>query len=865
MRLQSFRAFASSLLIGSLLLSGCSFSGSGDVTDKTPEKVTPVEKISPDVAISISSNLASDFEVKDLENLQAVQDKWGAFSETELAYLSENKFLLKEVQDTKLFPSDVDHDYGREFLALYNPLSGNKSEYNRNPEDAVFLSADVFFNAYGNLYRELLKEMENTKFAPAMKQVSENFYKAAEKKLAAAKTDADKKKWGDVRNYFAIPYALLSNYTQPWNQFTKSVDEKGIVNYYRQPAQNGEDVDFAAKDPTADKKENVVAFINNLKLPAEDTKKILADVDQIYAASENGIPAIFQSEYEKYNEDVGASFKVAFSLFTPRADYTGTSQRRQYFRAMQWFSQIPFFVKSAQLTTDAFAITQLMADDAAALKSYSDFEEAINFMVGESDDLTPVDYLVGLKESKNAADKEAALMDFLVKARNPQIKGMPVDLPTVGEADGDALKLATKGMRFFSSKFVIDSGWTDYLTQGDEAIQSGYTQKLPPLASALQIMNLLGSKYAGEQISKLDFYKPETKEAIDQAMKELTTEVQNLSRADWEKNLYMGWLDVIHSLFGWQQYYLAQLPRFMQSESWAAKTLMTGAAFWTELRHATLLYAKQSFAELGGGGGEECDKFLPKPAKGYIEPQYGAYTRLLNLATNTEKELKNHGYDLVNLPQLQMFTTVMQKVISYTKQELADMELTEKITTTVTPYDAAAMKKDGGQSYEEMGLDTNHDGKCTVETLDGVEAGFGWIKTKSDWEMLRYGIISGLGQSLPQPIDGKVLPPKDKRAAVVADIHTGVDSNTPAQIVYEGVGVPRVIFVAVKDANGARLTTGIVYSQYEFRQPAEGQRLTDEDWQKNFYDNENEYDAYKYTDKADWPEENPWYDILFAK
>lgn len=865
MRLHSLRAFVSSLLIGSLLLSGCAFSDTSDETPTTPIVNTGSNQLPTDIAVSISSSLVGDFEVKDLENLQAVQDKWGAFSEKELAYLSENKFLLKEVQDTKLTPSDINYDYGREFLALYNPLSGKNSEYDRQPEDAVFLSADVFFNTYGNLYRELLKEMENTKFAPAMKQVSENFYKAAEKKLAAAKTDADKKKWEDVRNYFAIPYALLSNYTQPWQQFTRSLDEKGIVNYYREAPQNGEDTDFAAKDPNADKKENTVAFINNLKLPASDTEKILADIDQIYAASKNGIPAIFKSEYEKYNDDTGASFKVAFSLFTPRADYTGTSMRRQYFRAMQWFSQIPFFVKSAQLTTDAFAITQLMADDAAALKSYSDFEEAINFMVGESDDLTPVDYLVGLKESKNAADKEAALMDFLVKAKNPKIKGMPVDLPTVGESSGDALKLATKGMRFFSSKFVIDSGWTDYLTQGDEAIQSGYTQKLPPLASALQVMNLLGSEYAGKQIPKLDFYKPETKEAINQAMNEIATEVKNLSRADWEKNLYMGWLDVIQSLFGWQQYYLAQLPRFMQSDSWAAKTLMTGAGFWTELRHATLLYAKQSFAELGGGGGEDCDKFLPKPAKGYIEPQYGAYIRLLNLSLNTEKQLKQHGYELVNLPQLQMFATVMQKVISYTKQELADIEIQEKIKTTVTPYDAAAMRKDGGQSYDEMGLDTDHDGKCTVETLDGVEAGFGWVKTKSDWEMLRYGIISGLGQALPLPIEGKVLPPKDKRAAVVADIHTGVDSDTPAQIVYEGVGVPRVIFVAVKDTNGARLTTGIVYSQYEFRKPAEGQRMTDEDWQKNFYDNENEYDSYKYTDKSKWPEENPWYDILFAK
>ncbi len=92
--------------------------------------------------------------------------------------------------------------------------------------------------------------------------------------------------------------------------------------------------------------------------------------------------------------------------------------------------------------------------------------------------------------------------------------------------------------------------------------------------------------------------------------------------------------------------------------------------------------------------------------------------------------------------------------------------------------------------------------------------------------------------------------------AVVADIHTDKDGG----VLEEGTGVPRVIFVAVKDANGPRLTVGFTYSQYE---TIGSERLTDETWQNNFYTDSGDY-SITYKPKSAWPNINPWFQELLG-
>jgi len=834
-----------SVALLSLLVSACTSApgpdaGSGSTVSSASSKASGILPVAEagafgasvtytEPTVAINAGIAAPFQNSEATNLADLEKAYGInLSAAEKAFLEKNKFVEKTLTDTSitpLLPKGGNADMYREFVGLYNTVNGEWDYKTRGAQNAVFYTSDVFFNAYNNLFVELLKEMENKVFFPAMKDLSIGFYNASVEKLKAATTDADKKTWTQVRNYYAVPYAVFSASAEPLNQDSYFKDGEML-----DPATV--QADFKKNDATVDTFEKATAIVKTLKLDSASEAVVIKDLKQVYAAAAPGVPYILENEFAEYKKQTDVDFKIDFSFFTPRGSYTSSSLRRAYFRGMNWYIQVPFFVKSPQLTADAFAITHLMAEHPEHLNNYNKLEATINFLVGRSDDLMPADYLSALHASKNAADPEAASLDYLMKARSPLIKSLSAMYSAVGVNKTDDVVNLTKGMRFFSGKFIIDSFWTGQLSQGDEAIKPGYDQKLPPYVSSLEVMAILGSDYAKSQIPKLDFYKPTNAKAIDKAVADLTAAQEKLDVPFWQSNIYNGWLWTIKGLFSWQKEHKSSLPLFMQSPMWDIKTLMTGAGFWAELRHATILYAKQSFAELGGGGGDCDTRPVPPAPKSYIEPQPLAYERLHFLAKRTAEGLRSMKFELSNLNNLDSFVQLMEKVQSYTKKQLGNTALNETIVDKTYPD----VKDETGKV-------------CVQHEIEG----------ESDWEDLRIGIVSGLEASLPLPVEGPVLPAKDRRAAIVADIHTGQDSDNPLQIVYQATGVPRVIIVAVKDVNGPRYTIGFTYSHYEFRKDHGGNRMTDEDWQKNFYIGEDPNAAFNYTNKSGWPQMNSWY------
>jgi len=766
----------------------------------------------------INSEISKNFEITELENFEEILNAYEIkLSDKEKNFFEKNKFLILDVVRTNIKPKFGHEDASREFWAFYNKISGSAMPADRKPENALFWSSDIFMHSYQILFTEILKEMENKIFFPAMKKMSKVFFEKAEKNFLAAKNLEEKKSWKKIRNYFAVPYAILElGITNP-----KEKDFRNANGGWKDPKKINEK--FEEQDKKNDKLENAILFLDKLNLEKEEKDIITKDLEQIFKASTVSIPKIFEPEYKKCTKETGIEIKIDFSQFTPRSHYTSSSLRRSYFRAMKWFIEVPFLLNSPELTDYALNITQLFAENPEELKNYNDLERTINFMVGASDDLMPVDYLLALQKSQGSDDPEKIIIDYLIKTKDPQIKGHSATFSQPGEFSSEETKLATKGMRFFSAKFIIDSFWTDYLTQGDEDIQEGYTQKLPPMSSSLQVMSLLGSDYAKTQIKNLDFYNENNQEAINQALKELEEKNIKLDNQYWQKNIYNGWLWVIKGVFDFEKNNKNNLPFFMKNKNWDIKTLMTNSSFWSELRHATLLYAKSSFAEMGGGAGD-C-KPIPEPPKGYIEPNLKAYQRLLTLAKRIKQGILDLKFpELKTIRNIDSFISAIEMVIDYSEKELKNNQLSEKIVNATV-------------------------NECEYQKIEG----------ESDWEKIRTYILSDLRGALPEPLEGPVLEVKDQRTAIVADIHTGMDSQNPPKILYEGVGVPKVIIVAVKDINGARATIGFVYSHYEFTKPLGGPRLTDEEWQENFYQKDS---AENLKPKEGWPKEPFWYDPI---
>ncbi len=233
------------------------------------------------------------------------------------------------------------------------------------------------------------------------------------------------------------------------------------------------------------------------------------------------------------------------------------------------------------------------------------------------------------------------------------------------------------------------------------------------------------------------------------------------------QNLYWGWLYFIRPLlaeFG------TGYPAFMKNRPGSTSHLNAFLGNWTELKHDTILYAKQVYAELGGGAPEQKDD------RGYVEPNPYVYARLAALTKMTKEGLQLRG--LIDTAQTDLLNRL--ETMALTLKSISEKELNNQ---TLSDADYEFIRSYGG-SLEHLWLDA-------VKDL-GIES---------------------VSQLTEEP------------AALVAD----VASDPNGQVLEEGTGRIYPIYVLVPVDGKLRIARGGVYSYYEFAWPI-NDRLTDEKW-----------------------------------
>jgi hypothetical protein len=209
----------------------------------------------------------------------------------------------------------------------------------------------------------------------------------------------------------------------------------------------------------------------------------------------------------------------------------------------------------------------------------------------------------------------------------------------------------------------------------------------------------------------------------------------------------------------------------MQSALYLEKNLQTVLGSYTELKHDTLLYAKQSYAELGAGGPPDVPP--PPVPKGFVEPDMEFWTRMLALSQLTEDGLASRGLLEDDIKgRMDDFITNLKFYQSIAQKELTNAKITD-----------------------------------------------------DEYEQLRTNFYNVSG--LIMPFDGEEIQEKDKKPDIIADIATDAAKN---QILYEATGNPLLMLVFVSDQGAPRLTLGVTYRQFELTAPLGGNRLTDDDW-----------------------------------
>jgi len=384
---------------------------------------------------------------------------------------------------------------------------------------------------------------------------------------------------------------------------------------------------------------------------------VLSELAKIEAHNEFKTSEIFI-----YSED--------YSQYVPRGHYTRSEQLKRYFKTMMWYGRMAFLLKGSDnwgqtgealvseydagiQTLQAFLLATSLRNihlgDRTGLDVWDRFYTVTAFYVGIADDLTPYDYLWALDRVFEAGfllsdltdeDNLLALKRELALLPSPQIYGgtgnIVLNEPITDESLNEAL-IKTKGMRLVGQRFIPDSYMFQHLVFPEVGGYLGGSTSQPftlgsdgsgyfcrTYVRGLDVMALLGSNEA-------------IKVLIDQGdtdysrfwlrFGELKDEFEALASADWNVNLYWSWLYTLRAL-------LDELPEgypnFMRTQAWQRRQLHAALASWTQLRHDTILSAKQS-AGLSGGVGP--------PPPGYIEPIPIFWGRLLALIRMTSQGL----------------------------------------------------------------------------------------------------------------------------------------------------------------------------------------------------------------------------------
>jgi hypothetical protein len=185
-------------------------------------------------------------------------------------------------------------------------------------------------------------------------------------------------------------------------------------------------------------------------------------------------------------------------------------------------------------------------------------------------------------------------------------------------------------------------------------------------------MTVLGSKRAYEILKRegdTEYRGEDT--SYDERLDEMKEEFEAFDVTDWNRNLYWSWLYALRPLL---EEFEEGYPTFMRTPAWQDKELQTALASWTELRHDTILYAKQSYTPTMMAA-------LPierEPVVGYVEPVPEFYARMLALTRMTREGLAELGAlsEREGL-RLERLEAVLERLLSIAIGELENRKLSE--------------------------------------------------------------------------------------------------------------------------------------------------------------------------------------------
>ncbi|HUV46094.1 MAG TPA: DUF3160 domain-containing protein [Dehalococcoidia bacterium] len=565
----------------------------------------------------------------------------------------------------------------------------------KEQEIPIFVTSDTLLHLYHIQFNEILKRLEEEEFFDELIDMSLAM-------MDRSVEDYQSFGGGDLREaarrnvaYFTVALSLLQTPTEGY-------DEEAIR----------QEIEQWNKEYPWDKKEFKPLKKVEFTVPSYVVDEVNEEISNIEAHEGFKPSAIFNSQKD-CQCDLAGCYCEDYSQYVPRGHYTRSEALKRYFKAMMWYGRMAFLLKggdNALISEKDARIATIQASLISAelpgvslpagqgnlttcWDTWSRIYSVTSFFVGTADDLTPYEYLDAMEKvlgnefnATQLADDEILLNleAELAQMRNPQIYGgsgvCVIEPPVTKEKLYECLA-KTIGLRFMGQRFVPDSYMFQNLVSPAVGMYVGddepFTMGMTALGSSrcfprgLDAMAVLGSERAYQILdAEGDTEYQGENTSYEKQLKELKEQFAAFSEEDWNRNLYWSWLYTLKPLlsdFG-QGY-----PTFMQTEAWQDKELQTALASWTELRHDTILYAKQSYTPAPTAIPPQ-----PQPVVGYVEPVPEFYNRMLSLTTMTREGLGTlNALSDEEKSRLESLENILDRLITISQDELEGKELSE--------------------------------------------------------------------------------------------------------------------------------------------------------------------------------------------
>lgn len=420
--------------------------------------------------------------------------------------------------------------------------------------------------------------------------------------------------------------------------------------------------------------------------------------------------------------------KEDYSQYVPRGHYDQSQSLKNYFKTMMWYGRLTFVFKDLEAIKSAVLVVAAL-DKNNNLQSWDKIYEPINFFVGKTDDINYYEFKkaiteiygqeINLSDIDSDENKFLELVALAQKMDPPQINSMPIFNSEIEPNREEVIK----GFRFLGQRFTIDASIFQRLI--DREVPDRMLPKsldIPAALGSAEALNILTEMKEGEKYP-----------AYLGNMSKIQSHLLQLPKSAWTQNLYWGWLNALKPLLEEKS---NGYPSFMQNQAWIRKDLNTFLGSWTELKHDTVLYAKQAYAEMGGGP-------LEKDSQGYVEPNVYVYSRLASLLRMTIVGLETRGLMPAGLKEnLEIMEKLALSLKTISEKELNNQSLTQEEYDLIDSY--------GGQ-LEEFWIKTS-EGNLNVDSTAVVTD----VATDPNGFVLEQGVGFVSEIYVVVPINGKL-------------------------------------------------------------------------------------------------------------